>query len=174
MRFYVAKKGENLKSVTAAFAVDDFLAKFKGRQKTDKANKVYLGRIKKEWGEVTLSDVDHVYINKWIAGIEGSERTKRNYFDGISLLFRYARENGWFPLDKQSPTEHANRPEAENPQIEIFTPEEASGFGTGGERLEKCCVPRDCACGVVRLPHRRSCPGIFRQGKIGVGKFAVG
>jgi hypothetical protein len=33
VRFYVAKKRETLKSVTAAFAVDDFLSKFKGRQK---------------------------------------------------------------------------------------------------------------------------------------------
>lgn len=141
VRFYIAKKRENLKSVTAAFAVDDFLAKFKGRQKTDKANKVYLGRIKREWGDVTLSDVDHVYINKWIAGIEGSERTKRNYFDGISLLFRYARENGWFPLEKQSPTEHANRPEAENPQIEIFTPEEALALVQAAKDLKSAAYP---------------------------------
>ncbi len=124
IRFFVSKKAETSRSVTAAFAVEDFLSKFKGRQKTEKANKVYLGRIKRDWGDVKLTEVDHVYVNKWIAGIEGSERTKRNYFDGVSLLFRHAKENGWYPLEKKSPTEHANRPEAENPQIEIFSPEE--------------------------------------------------
>jgi integrase len=136
VRFFVAKKGENLKSVTAAVAVEDFLSKFKGRQKTEKANKVYLGRIKKDWGDAILSEVDHVFVNKWIAGIQGSERTKRNYFDGVSLLFRHAKENGWYPLEKQPPTEHANRPEAENPQIEIFSPEEGVALLTAAKDLK--------------------------------------
>lgn len=136
VRFYVARKRENLKSVTAAVAVEKFLSKFKGRQKTEKANKVYLGRIKKDWGDAILSDIDHVFVNKWIAGIEGSERTKRNYFDGVSLLFRYAKENGWFPLEKQPPTEHANRPEAENPQIEIFSPEEGTTLLKAAKELK--------------------------------------
>jgi hypothetical protein len=141
VRSFIAKRQETAKSVTAAFAVEDFLTKFKGRQKTGKANRVYLGRIKKDWGDATLSNVDHVFINKWIAGIDGSERTRRNYFDGVSLLFRHAKENGWYPLEKQPPTEHANRPEAENPQIEIFSPEEGAALLKAASELGSPAFP---------------------------------
>jgi integrase len=136
VRYFVEKKGDYLKSVPVAVAVDEFFSKFKGRKKTEKANRVYLGRLKKDWGELKLSEIDHVFINRWIGGLRGTERTKRNYFDGVSLLFRHAKEHGWFPLERKSPTEHANRPEAENPQIELFSPEEGTALLKTASELE--------------------------------------
>lgn len=141
VRVYVAQKAESQRSFAANKAVDHFLEHFKGREKTEKANRTYLSRIKKDWGDILLCDVDHVYINNWIESIDASERSRRNYYDAASLLFRYSKKKGWYPREKKSPTELGSRPKAGKPQVKIFTPEEGLAILKAAKDLKSPAYP---------------------------------
>ena len=141
VRYFTARKHEDSSSVTAAFAVEDYLAGRRGRKKTQKANSTYLGRLKKDWGEKLLTEVDHVYVNRWIDSIELSERSKRNHYDAASLIFRHAKTRGWFPTDRQSPTQAATRPDAENAKVETYTPMEGAALLQAAKDLDSPAYP---------------------------------
>lgn len=76
-----------------------------------------------EFAEKMAHEIDAPTINRWLADMGGAGRTRRNYLVAVVQLFRFARSRGY--LD-EGPTaaEKADRPRAEAPKKEIFTPDE--------------------------------------------------
>lgn len=75
------------------------------------------------FGEKLIHQIDTPTINKWIASLEVSGRTQRNALVAVIQLFRFARARGYLP---EGPTaaEKAEKPRAEAPKKEVFSPEE--------------------------------------------------
>jgi hypothetical protein len=167
VRFYVKKRREDFASVSAATAVDHYLGLNRGRQKTQKVNKTYLTRIKKDWGSKILTDVDHVYINAWIGTFDIGERSKRNYYDAASLLFRHAKTNGWFPLERQSPTKAASRPDAEQTAVETYTPEEGLSLLVTAKNMKSPAYPVIAMIGWSGCRTEEIAPEFDDKGRLG-------
>lgn len=70
-----------------------------------------------------IHEIDTPAINKWLAKMDLAGRTRRNFLVAVVQLFRFARSRGYLP-DGPTAAEKAERPRAETPKKEVFSPEE--------------------------------------------------
>lgn len=76
------------------------------------------------FGTDMIGDVSRANISRWIDGLSGGKRTKRNYHSALISLFKFARERGYLPDDRRSAAERVTRPRADRPNSECYTAEE--------------------------------------------------
>lgn len=125
-RDWVKRHDVRLPSKTVGEACDDCMANAKAdgksRRRTQQLEAVF-NRLKADVN-VEVAEVTPNIISKWLAGLELSERTRRNYRDAVGFLCRFCVLRGYLFKGTDWLENVQNYSARKLSEIEIYTPEE--------------------------------------------------
>jgi integrase len=112
--------------ITAGELVTEFIAlkENKTGDKNVKDLKSKFRRFRKQYGDRLMTSLMSDELTVYLNAIPGSKRNQRNHHSALASLFKYGKTTGRLPKNFPTEMDGIERPKAEEPQINIFTPSE--------------------------------------------------
>ena len=110
--------------------VPEIVSEFLETKKADGVSQFHLSdrqsRLRK-FAAAFSSRIDRITtaeIEQWLGTLGGSRRTKKNYRDAVTQLFRFARSRRYLPKNERTAAEEVIVPLSREGEIEIYSPDE--------------------------------------------------